>query len=152
MKAKSVKREAKTYDQKLFSFCDNFWKRYLQQPLIFTNCTRKGENSCYKGCNIFCIFWTKVIFVQVSCFFVKRCKRDLETRYQSRRDEGKFTRPIYKKQAATMETKLESVATNTETSVARGGSEVTVDIETVEVRTVKKIFSYTFAIDHQKFH
>ena len=97
-------------------------------------------------------FLNKIVFVQVSCFFVRRCKRDLETRYQRRQEGGKASRPIYKKRATTMETKLESVATNTETSVARGGSEVTVDIETVEVRTVKRIFSYTFAIDHQKFH
>ena len=81
-----------------------------------------------------------MVFVQVSCA-IRRCKRDLETRYQRRHEEGRATGPIYKKRTTPVETKLESVATKSESSVARGGSEVTVDIETVKVKTVKRIFS-----------
>ena len=75
---------------------------------------------------------------------MRKCKRDLESRYQNRRDKREVTRPIYKKPAAKVETKLDSVATNAETSVAKGGSAVTVDIETVEVKTVKKNFLLNF--------
>ena len=65
-------------------------------------------------------------------------------RYQP--EEGRATKPIYKKRTTPVETKPESVATKSESSVARDGSETTVDIETVKVKTVKRIFLNPFCI------
>ena len=65
------------------------------------------------------------VFVQVSCVFIRRCKRDLEARYQRRPEDGRATQPIYKKRITPVETKPESVATQSESSVARNGSETT---------------------------
>ena len=84
------------------------------------------------------------VFVQVSCVFIRRCKRDLEARYRRQPEEGRATKPIYKKRTTPVETKPESVATKSESSVARDGSETTVDIETVKVKTVKRIFFESF--------
>ena len=58
----------------------------------------------------------------------------MEARYRSQPDEERASRPIYKKRTAPVETKPRSVETKSEPSVARGGSETTVDVETVKVK------------------
>ena len=76
----------------------------------------------------------KMYLFRSAASFIRRGKRDLEARHRSQPDEERAKRPIYKKRTAPVKTKLRSVETKTEPSVARGGSETTSDAATVKVR------------------